>query len=240
MDTKIEYRVRPVTRYIVTRFEQEFDPAGVCASSGRSTQHGEFDSVGTAYAVSYALCKAEHDRLGWPLDDERISYPENRGETDDRLIEKAQRAVGTRYSELSAGDFLAALGDDAMRWAEAFHERFPAVDVEDVFGWFANAIEHSGDVRRGRLIRNAEAFTDHVEDLMWQRRFFRDLGPGENDRAAPAHPDTVVTNAEAVLMRGAPATLTPSLVPTPAPRHSRDCIYPVGLCDCGAVKEGVA
>jgi hypothetical protein len=75
METKIEYRLRPVTRYIVTRFESEFDPSGRCASSGRSTEHGEFDNWDTAYAVGYALAKAEHDRLGYPLDDERIIYP---------------------------------------------------------------------------------------------------------------------------------------------------------------------
>lgn len=66
----IEYRVRPVTRYIVTRFWNE---DGVV---GGSSQHGEFDNHTTAYAVAYALCKQEHERLGWPLDDERIKYPE--------------------------------------------------------------------------------------------------------------------------------------------------------------------
>jgi hypothetical protein len=79
METKIEYRVRPVTRYVVTRYEQEYDPTGRCESSGRSTQHGEFDNAETAYAVGYALCKAEHDRLGYPPGDERISYPKDPG-----------------------------------------------------------------------------------------------------------------------------------------------------------------
>lgn len=195
MNTKIEFRVRPVTRYIVTRFEQEYDPAGACASAGRSTQHGEFESFGTAYAVSYALCKSEHDRLGYPPGDERISYPEGRAETVERLFEQVQRDGAHHYSDLNSGDFLAALGDDAMKWAHAFNERFPSVDVDDAFGWFANAIEHSGDVRRGRLIQDAEAFTDHVEDLMWQRRFFRDVASGEGGRNRSEHPDTLVTTA---------------------------------------------
>lgn len=75
METKIEYRVRPVTRYIVTRFEQEYDPAGISASAGFTGEKGEFPNFDTAYAVAYALCKAEHERLGYPLDDERIKYP---------------------------------------------------------------------------------------------------------------------------------------------------------------------
>lgn len=69
---KIEYRVRPVTRYIVTRYEEDGRGAG-------SDPKGEFDNYETAYAVGYALCKEEHDRLGWPLDDERIQYPRSEG-----------------------------------------------------------------------------------------------------------------------------------------------------------------
>lgn len=66
---KIEYRVRPVTRYIVTRFHKDETGAGV-------EQRGEFDHEQNAYEVGYALCKAEHDRMGWPPGDERILYPE--------------------------------------------------------------------------------------------------------------------------------------------------------------------
>ena len=74
MTVKIEYRVRPVTRHIVTRFHQE-DHENGCASGGSSSL-GEFDNPETAYAVAYASCKLEHERLGYPLDDERIRYPE--------------------------------------------------------------------------------------------------------------------------------------------------------------------
>lgn len=69
--TKIEYRVRPVTRYIVTRHHESED-----GRTGGSVGKGEFDNYDTAYAVAYALCKEEHHRLGYPLDDERIKYPE--------------------------------------------------------------------------------------------------------------------------------------------------------------------
>lgn len=69
----IEYRVRPVTRYIVTRFERSESVNGMC--SGGSSSLGEYENGDTAYAVGYALCKAEHERLGYPIGDERIQYP---------------------------------------------------------------------------------------------------------------------------------------------------------------------
>lgn len=65
----IEYRVREVTRYYVTRFED--DGKGRAGSSS----FGEYGNPETAYEVGYALCKAEHERLGFPPDDERIQYP---------------------------------------------------------------------------------------------------------------------------------------------------------------------
>jgi hypothetical protein len=68
MTTLIEYRVRPVTRYVVTRYEAD----GAAAGSGPM---GEYANEETAYAVAYALCKADHERLGWPPGDERIQYP---------------------------------------------------------------------------------------------------------------------------------------------------------------------
>jgi len=67
---KIEYRVRPVTRYIVTRYHNEGDGG----SAGVETK-GEFDNADIAYEVGYALCKDEHQRLGYSLGDERIKYP---------------------------------------------------------------------------------------------------------------------------------------------------------------------
>lgn len=80
MTTKIEYRLRPVTRWIVTRYEESG------GNTGSSSQHGEFENSDTAYAVGYALCKSDHERLGWPLDDERIKYPEYPPPTDLRAV----------------------------------------------------------------------------------------------------------------------------------------------------------
>jgi hypothetical protein len=73
MTKTIEYRVRPVTRYIVTRFESS-NEGGSC--SGGSESLGEFDHEPTAYRVGYALAKAEHEKLGYPTDDARIKYPD--------------------------------------------------------------------------------------------------------------------------------------------------------------------
>lgn len=67
---KIEYRVRPVIRYMVTRFHES--DGGL---TGCSQPKGEFGNYRSAYDVAYALCKEEHGRLGWPLNDERIQYP---------------------------------------------------------------------------------------------------------------------------------------------------------------------
>jgi hypothetical protein len=76
---KIEYRVRPVTRYMVTRYHEEKLGEGAAAtSSGGVATRGEYDNEDVAYAVAYALCRAEHERLGWPPGDERIQYPPQR------------------------------------------------------------------------------------------------------------------------------------------------------------------
>ena len=71
---RIEYQVRPITRYIVTRWETE-ERNG--QSSGGCDACGEFENDAAAYQVGYALAKAEHDRLGWPAGDGRIRYPED-------------------------------------------------------------------------------------------------------------------------------------------------------------------
>lgn len=66
----VEYRVREVTRYIITRNYQSDG-----GKTGGTEQKGEYDNFEVAYEVAYALCKAEHERLGYELGDERIQYP---------------------------------------------------------------------------------------------------------------------------------------------------------------------
>lgn len=91
MQTKIEYRVRPVTRYIVTR--QEFGEN----HTGRNTQHGEYDNADVAYEVGYALAKAEHDRLGYPPGDERIIYPHPHVGPNERAAEDLIKHMADRF-----------------------------------------------------------------------------------------------------------------------------------------------
>ena len=68
--TKLEYRVRKVERYIITRYEE--DDEGGAASSVR----GEYESADQAWETAYALCQLEHEKhLGWPIDDPRVQYP---------------------------------------------------------------------------------------------------------------------------------------------------------------------
>lgn len=68
---KIEYRVRPVTRHVVTRWYEDEE-----GRLGGVETKGEFDNADTAYQVAYALCRDEHERLGYPIGDERIQYPQ--------------------------------------------------------------------------------------------------------------------------------------------------------------------
>lgn len=70
----VEYRVKEIKRYIVTRFYYDVFDIGTRAS-GACEQLGEYPNWDTAYAVGYALCKAEHERLGYEPDDMRIQYP---------------------------------------------------------------------------------------------------------------------------------------------------------------------
>lgn len=80
----IEYRVKKIERYIVTRCETS-GPDENGKGSGSVSGKGEYDSADMAYEVGYALCKAEHDRLGFPPGDERIQYPRHPAEVSAEL-----------------------------------------------------------------------------------------------------------------------------------------------------------
>lgn len=67
--TKVEYRVRPVTRFIVTRYEDDRE-----RGNGLRTV-GEYTSAETAWEVGYALAQREHEMYGWPSADMRMIYP---------------------------------------------------------------------------------------------------------------------------------------------------------------------
>jgi hypothetical protein len=66
---KVEYRIRKIERYAVTRW-QEGEICGV-------ETKGEYANPDVAFEVGYALCKAEHERMGWLPGDDRIRYPEH-------------------------------------------------------------------------------------------------------------------------------------------------------------------
>ena len=57
MSKQIEYRVRPVTRYVVTRFYRESMPNG--NEQGGCEGCGEFDNMQRANTVAEALHKSE-------------------------------------------------------------------------------------------------------------------------------------------------------------------------------------
>lgn len=73
---KIEWSVRPITRYQVLRYESKTDPVAHTDSGGTS-QHGLFDNQETAYEVAYALAEADRIRNDIPLDDDRIQFPKD-------------------------------------------------------------------------------------------------------------------------------------------------------------------
>lgn len=68
-----EFRVRPVTRYIVTSYH-EYEGGAKTTSGGRA--HGEFENADTAYQVAYALCRQKHEQLGYAPGDMRVKYPD--------------------------------------------------------------------------------------------------------------------------------------------------------------------
>jgi hypothetical protein len=77
---RVEYRVRPVTRFIVTCCEEwnlpEGSPNGQTPER-RVVERGEFDNPDMAWEVGYALAKQRHELIGWPVGDDRIQYPQH-------------------------------------------------------------------------------------------------------------------------------------------------------------------
>jgi hypothetical protein len=67
----------------------------------------------------------------------------------------AEKPPETDYTAMEGHEMLRALGDDASKWATAFRQmaiRLGYSDMDEgwLIGWFANAIEHSSDVRHWR------------------------------------------------------------------------------------------
>lgn len=73
MSQLIEWRVRPVTRYIITRFEQDDQLAG-------SQSFGTYDDHSTASTVAEALSDKDLADQGWAKNDPRMIRPSPIGE----------------------------------------------------------------------------------------------------------------------------------------------------------------
>lgn len=85
----------------------------------------------------------------------------------------------TRYTDMSAGDMLKALGTDAMKWAEAFREHFPDVPQDAAFGWFANAMMAQWDQTNSAITHDDTSLCDHISQLVRNRDLYRELVLGE-------------------------------------------------------------
>lgn len=75
MQECIQYQVRTVSRYIVTRYAYKSEGNCTEPPPGVSSTKGEYNNADVAFEVAYALCKAEHEALGYPPDDMRVMYP---------------------------------------------------------------------------------------------------------------------------------------------------------------------
>lgn len=95
---KLEYRVKQAPRYYVTRFHELED-----GSAGVETK-GVYDNPETADEVAYALCKAEHERLGFAPGDTRVRYPDmspaTPGESLRDHLQTAAKSLAERPKEL--------------------------------------------------------------------------------------------------------------------------------------------
>jgi len=67
------------------------------------------------------------------------------------------------YTKLNGPDLLHEMGQDASKWAAAFCQINPDINVDEdrMLGWFANAIMHALDTERGTIING-----EHVEYLL--------------------------------------------------------------------------
>ena len=137
MTTKLEYRVKPITRYVVTRYESGENTGGV-------SERGTFDNADVAYEVAYAMCKLEHEKLGYKIDDERVQYPEH---------PRAQSAIQMTASNLPGATD--SNEDIAKRRIEAMRRNSSAADfiTEQTLADIKNAFETAGftvEVVRGK------------------------------------------------------------------------------------------
>jgi len=65
----------------------------------------------------------------------------------------------TDYTKLNGPELLLACGDSGDKWATAFCQYNPDIEVDQhvLMGWFANAIEHSHDIRTCSILNGEHA-----------------------------------------------------------------------------------
>lgn len=97
------------------------------------------EQVATAYLVAANGCRNGND---CPLPNTQCEWPD------------CSPKAPVDYTAMSGPELLDALRDDGAKWAAAFCQSAKKLghgDIDEswVAGWFANAIEHSHDVRSG-------------------------------------------------------------------------------------------
>ncbi|WP_020184816.1 hypothetical protein [Methylopila sp. 73B] len=58
-ETLVEFKIRPIVRYAVTKYEYTSN-----GGTGKSSQLGVYDNFDTSYEVGVALARGEQQRLG--------------------------------------------------------------------------------------------------------------------------------------------------------------------------------
>lgn len=81
-------------------------------------------------------------------------------------MSEAEKPADPDYHAMDSATLLNELGDDAAKWAAAFRQIAIKIGYSDMdegwlIGWFANAIEHSSDVRHWRGQRQVQPLADH-------------------------------------------------------------------------------
>ncbi|MDR6818498.1 hypothetical protein J2X76_003675 [Neorhizobium sp. 2083] len=102
----IEFRVKRVERFIVTKYEQQ--NSGLIGSSRQIGK--EFDNFDIAYEVAHALAKAEQERLGLAPGDTGVIFPsqslEDARGADSYRVDWYDRPAVSPVEEWSADDLV--------------------------------------------------------------------------------------------------------------------------------------
>jgi hypothetical protein len=113
-----------------------------------------------AFADGYELRSSEGVMIGpqwWKGEDARAFFNilAQSSDSDSAAAEALPETLAAVPSDRTSGELLKYLGDDVAKWAAEFRKiaiRLGYSDMDEgwLIGWFASAIEHSGDVRRWR------------------------------------------------------------------------------------------